>query len=182
MNRKRSQKVFKHVLCNPFFTAWPEISNEETHQITSILSRESLSQATSSIQTDLKKQKTSTTNLESFSHQNLILGINNILQNIDKVSIVLLFRCDANEVILEPLMLLCHTRQIKCLSGSFQVAYEKLREITGISKLAALALPTLHPYPLLEIYLKSLTPRPAKAFLPVLIKSTEIQKVKKIAK
>ena len=178
MNRKKNQKVFKHVLCNPFVSAWPDISNEETQQIVNSLNREAVSQALNELKIENKKLKTSETNLETFFNNNLIIGINEIIKHIDKVSFVILFKCDANEVLLEPLMLLCRNKGIKCLSGSFQVAYEKLREITGVKKLAALALPIMHAFPLTEIFLNSLTPKPQKKLLGIVIKSTEILKKK----
>ena len=112
--------------------------------------------------------------METFVHQNLILGINEIINHIDQVSIVVLFRCEVNEVLLEPLLLLCKTKNVKCLSGSFQVAYEKMRELTGVSKLAALALPKVNSYPLTEHYLNTLIPKQPKSLLPLAISSKEI--------
>ena len=174
MNRKKSQKVFKHVLQSPFLNAWPDVTNEDINKIVNVLYKETVNQAICGIKIDNKIQKIGEANLESFSHQNLVLGINEIIKNIEKVSFVVMFKCDTNEVILEPLMLLCRNKAVKAVSGSFAVVYEKMHEITGVSKLAAFALPMNHCYPLTETFLITLVPKPSKKLLELNIKSVEI--------
>jgi RNase P subunit Pop3 len=176
MNRKKVQKVFKHVLCNPFTYAWPDISNEETLQIVSVLSRESVSQALTGLKLENKRQKLPEPNTLNFSSESLLLGINTIIKAIEKVSFVVLLKCEANEALLEPLMLLCRYKNIKCVSGNFDVVYDKLKEITGICKLAAFALPIMHSYPQTDTFLNTLVPKPSKKYLKACISSKEILK------
>ena len=173
--KKKSQKVFKHVLTNPFSQAWPDISNEETLQLVNILQREAVAQAISGIKLDNKIQKTNSASLDSFTNANLIIGINKVIKNIEQVSAVVLLKCDANEVLLEPLVLLSRNKGIKCICGNFEVVYEKMGEITGVKKLAAFALPKINPFPQTESFINSIGPRyPPKSLLPVKIFSKEI--------
>lgn len=174
MSRKKNQKVFKHILTNPFQAHWPEISKEQSQQLITILHRESINQAISGIKIDLKIQKTSEANLESFVKSNLILGINKSIQNIEKISKVILFKCEANEVLIEPLFLLCRAKGIVCITCSFETVYEKIYELTGIPKLAALALPIENVFPQTEILLNSLGPKNLRPYAQVAIKSMEI--------
>lgn len=177
MMRKKSQKVFKHVFSNPFTQAWPDISNEELQQVVNILNKESIAQAISGIKVNSKIQKISEANLDTFVNQNLIIGINSIIKHIEKVNCVVLLKCEANEVLVEPLMLLCRAKGIKCISGNFEVTYEKLREITGVKKLAAFAFPIMSVFPQTEAFISTLAPI-SRRLLPAVIKSIEIIKNK----
>lgn len=175
--KKKSAKVFKHILASPFFQHWSEMTKEDSIQMLNVLKAEAVSQAIYGIKIDLKVHKTGSASLNSFLGENLILGINKVIENIQKVSFVVLLRNDDNEVLLETVLLLCRNLGICYVCGNFEVVCEGFTEITGVDKLACFALPALHTFPQTFMLLNSLSTRyNQKRLLPVKIISKQIEK------
>lgn len=175
--KKKSAKVFKHVLASPFFQHWSEMSKEDSIQVLNVLKAEAVSQAIYGIKIDLKVQKTGSVSLGSFLAENLILGIEKVVENIRKVSFVVILRNDDNEVLLETVLLLCRNLGVCYVCGDFDVVCDGFAEITGVDRLACFALPAMHTFPQTFALLNSLSTRyNQKRLLPVKIISKQIEK------
>lgn len=181
--KKKSQKVFKHILSSPFASNWPELSKEDSLQFVNILKNESVSQAISGIKLDSKILKTGSASLDQFLKENLIFGVNKTIEHITRLSFVVLFKSEANEVILEPIYLLCRNLDISCLAVDYLAVHEKVTEITGVKNLACFAFPNEHPLQQTLNFLNSMKSRyTQKRLMPVKIKTKEIIKNPKTSK
>lgn len=175
--KNKSAKVFKHILANPFFQHWAEMSKEDSVHLLNLLKAEAVNQAITGIKIDMKAQKTESASLDTFLAENLILGINKVIENIQKIAFVVLLRADENEVLLETVLLLCRNLGISYICANFEVVYSGFAEITRIQRLACFALPKLHTFPQTFTLLNSFSSRyHQKRLLPVKIISKQIEK------
>jgi hypothetical protein len=175
--KKKSQKVLKHVLSSPFTSNWPELSKEDSLSFVNILKNEAVSQAIFGVKLDSKILKTGSASLDVFLRENLIFGVAKSIEHIKKVSFVVLFRSDQNEILLEGLYLLCRNLGVTCLALDFEVVKEKLEEITGVKFLACLAFPLENTLPQTCNFLNGMKSRYVqKRLMPVRIKTQEIVK------
>ncbi|CAG9330021.1 unnamed protein product [Blepharisma stoltei] len=162
MDRSKSYKL-KAIFTNPWQITWPEIGGEQTMQLMNALWKEFQENAMPEIRVEVKRQKIENANMINYSKNQLILGINKIVENIDKVDCVIMMRSDANESILEPLLILCKNKGVKAISASYELGIEKLRDIAGVKRLAAFALPKIHCFKLTRLLIDQFQPKPAQS-------------------
>lgn len=159
---KVRKQVFKHIMCNPFSSSWNEIPPENALSFSNLFRNEVMNKCTNSnarfLPSPSKRLKTEESDPVSFCKSNLILGINNILSNIDKVEYVILLKTTETENLIEPLMMLCREKQIKYVSMSYDALKENMRDLTGVKRLAAFAIPKIHTLALAVGYLDQFNP------------------------
>lgn len=95
----------------------------------------------------------------SFGKNQLVLGVNKIADNIGNVDCVVLLKSELNESLIEPLLLLCKTRGVKVITASYELSIEKLRDITGVKRLAAFAFPKNHCFTLTRYIIDQFMPK-----------------------
>lgn len=157
MERKKSSKVLKHTLCDPFLAQWPEVSGELTQSILSVFTRELAALSFSPVRSALKVSKV-TSSPQEFLSNSLIYGVNNVLSALELVSLVVLLKAPGNEVLIEPLIMSCRYKNVPCLCLDYSLANTALSPYTGVKRLAAFAFKSPSAFPSTCSYISSLLP------------------------
>lgn len=160
---KVRKQVFKHILCNPFSSSWNEIPSENALSFSNLFRNEVINKCTHSsarfVSTPIKRLKTDESDPVTYCKSNLILGINNVLSQIDKLEYVILLKTQETENLIEPLMMLCREKQVKYVTMNYEALKENMRDLTGVQRLAAFAIPKIHTLALSVGYLDQFNPQ-----------------------
>jgi len=175
MDTRKARKKYKHIVANPFHVVWNELSRTQTQQLISVLCREVNQQASNAkFQPELKRRHTESSNINNFCQQNMILGINNIAENIESIECLVMLKSKENLALLEPLFLLARSKGVYNITMSYEVAIQNLKELTGVKKLAAFALPKMNCFPMTFNLVKQFQLPNSRSFVPAQVKSVQI--------
>lgn len=169
MERKKSSKVLKHTLCDPFLAQWPEVSADLTQSILNVFTREIASLSFSPVRSALKISKVDSSP-QDFLSTSLIYGVNKILSALEFVSLVILLKAPGNEVLIEPLIMSCRYKDVPCLCLDYSLANAALCPYTGVKRLAAFAFKSPSAFPSTCSYITSLMPPRAHYERAVLVR------------
>lgn len=177
------KKVFKHILRNPFSTAWPTLSEEQSLGLVNVLAREIeaqtapgqlLPQEEDHGDTPVKRRKTNETNVTRCAKRMIMLGIRNILETQIDLAVIVVLRSVENQVLVEPLLHFSRLKQIKIVAISQDIALNRLNQVTGVRRLAAFAIPKGPDLPVTLAYLSHhAVLLPPIHFLPVVLQKIE---------
>ncbi|CAG9326906.1 unnamed protein product [Blepharisma stoltei] len=169
----------KHILSNPYSMSWQIISSDQTNSLLESLSLEIKAQSSPSIRNEEKKQKIENPDTHRFSRIHLILGIKKIISEIDQISSIFCFIDKSTEVLLEPLIFLGREKGVKVMGMEINEHCLSFRQIIGIDKLVAFALPKIHCFCLSQNIIEQLPGiEMNRTFLKGVIKTREIKIVK----
>lgn len=166
VKKKPQKRVMRHILTNPFAATLNEISSTETQAMISVLGQEISAMLTQQSITDTgKRLKTEElSSMAGAARITLILGINSIVADLEKITAVVGLKCPDTEVMLEPLAMLCRNSGVPFICANYTAVKGRLREITGVKLLAAFGVPKMNCLPMTANFLKKLSPVP-KGFI-----------------
>lgn len=176
------KKIFKHILKNPFATAWPLLGEEHTQSFANLLAREIEAQAAPAVclpqsedaSQPCKRRRTAETNVTACAKRMLVLGITNILETQARLAVIVVLRSTENQVLVEPLLHYCRFRRIRLVAIPQEIAQERLGQVTGVRRLAAFAIPQEHNLPVTMGFLTHHAALlPALTLFPVVLSKVE---------